>query len=146
MNADEIIFNMLTKDSSKILSGCSAIKNLSSISVLQTVAREILPKKALIVKVKLGGGIILNKHWLELAFIKLEISMDQRCLCAQYLHSQFYDPVREQDYDNIIIDTFSENKETWSSDRICRCLKCGQIFQVHGEGGWHVPWWKWSQA
>ena len=146
MNDNEISSNLLSKDSTQILAGCFAIKKNNNKIVLQNIAEKILPKRAQIAVTELSGGLIPNKHWLDLAFIKLEISNDERCLCNQYLYSEFYDPEQEQSNNNVSIDQFIDNTKTWSSDRICRCLECGQMFEVHGETSWHVPWWKWSQT
>jgi|GEM_PF-1789722 len=146
MRADEISRNLLTSDSQKVLAGCFEIKNTNDRATLRRVAGEILSKRGQVEAVELGGSLIPNDHWLQLALMKLELSQGETCFCTLYAHSDFYDPVKERDANNISVENFTTNRKTWSTSCICKCNQCGQRFDVHGEGGWHLPWWKWLHA
>lgn len=146
MRVNEVSRNLLAKDSSRVRDGCFDIRSSNDRAALRGVAEQILSKREQIEEVELGGRLISNDHWLQLALAKLELSMGDTCFCTLYTQSEFYNPNNEKDANKISIEGFTENPKTWSTDSICRCNECGQRFDVHGEGGWHVPWWKWSLA
>ena len=110
---------------------------------LQGVAAEILPNLAGRKDMDFGGGIIPNRHWFDTAVAKLEISNSKRCLCDILKESEFFDPQKVQEQGQTTILQQSHDAKTWSSKYRCSCNACGRTFDVSGEAGWHVPWWKW---
>ncbi|MEZ8016154.1 MAG: hypothetical protein QMC66_10900 [Ascidiaceihabitans sp.] len=145
MKPDEISSSLLENDSFRVLAGCIEVRNSNGRTILRAGAARVLPKRAQVEDIELDGGIIPNKHWLQLALTKLALSKGDTCFCAMYPHSEFYDPEKEQDSHNVSTELKERNLKTWSTKHISHCKSCGQCLEVHGEGGWHVPWWKWSE-
>jgi hypothetical protein len=145
MKPDEISSRLIENNSSRVLAGSVEVRNSNDRTILHAVAERVLPKRAQVEDIELGGGIIPNKHWLQLALTKLELSKGDAYFCPMYPHSEFCDPEKEQDSHNVSTELRERNFKTWSTDHISHCKNCGQCFEVHGKSGWHVSWWKWSE-
>ena len=92
MTPDHISSSLLENGSSRVLAGCVEVRNSNDRTILRAVAERVLPKRAQVEDIELDGGIIPNKHWLQSALTRLEISKSDTCFCAMYPHSEFYDP------------------------------------------------------
>ena len=146
MNIDEISECLLGNDETKIRDGSHAIRRLNDRAALRVLAGQILPKRAQLEDLDLGGHFFPNLHFVQVAIAKLEFSLGDQCFCELYSLCEFYNPDEEQSADNISIDKGTSDAATWSTDYVCRCESCGQRFEVHGNAGWHRPWWHWVAA
>ena len=145
MTPDQISSSLLKNDSSRVLAGCVEVRNSNDRTILRPVAERVLPKRAQVEDIELDGGIIPNKHWLQSALTRLEISKSDTCFCAMYPHSEFYALEKKQASHNLSTELKERILKTWSTDHISHCKNCGQCFEVHRESGWHVSWRKWSE-
>jgi hypothetical protein len=91
-------------------------------------------------RVDLGGMLHPNRATLEHALEKIEHYRDGACWCASYPGLLLISPEKEQQAGHVSIVSTSE--PDWSMTYHCRCVTCGQDFDVE-QGDYHYTWWKW---
>ena len=137
-----ILEDLTSGDPHRIWSGAHAVRTLREPEELAELAKNISKIRRRTRGVDLGGAFYPNVGHLEFALQKLMFIRDRKgCLCYLYTQNMFYDPEREQEAGHVKI--FQEVVlAPYEEDYVCRCLYCGQGFEVERRE-YHYPWWSW---
>ena len=113
---------------------------------LLALADLILPNLRARPAIDLGGAIIPNSHWVDLAAEKLRLARTDGCLCRIVGHSQHLDPKRLEGEGAVVILRQWSDPVDWADFVDCRCAVCQTPYDVRIELGWHVPWYQWTRG
>lgn len=139
-----LVQELASGDVTLIRQACFTIREMTDRADLRALAAVVLPQRARLSRGDLGGAVVPNSHWRELAFAKLELAVGDACFCNLYARSEYFDPEKEHALGKVLVVHTTDNAARQASDYHCRCTSCAQEFDVQGETGWHLPWWKWT--
>ena len=109
-------------------------------------ADRVLHRKDQLSDKNLGGAVIPNSTWRDLALTKLKLSEGKTCFCVLYPENRFFDPEKEQDRGHVFISELEIYREEQFTRYHCKCQKCRNSFTTDEIPGWHVPQWEWWPA
>lgn len=140
-----IINKITSKDPHQIWEACGDIAQLTDLNELNILASHLEEIKKSTKKIDLGGTFCPNSYHLDFAIKKLEhVKNNQGCLCSLYQDNMFFNPRKEEEKGNILIDKKVEIEGKWIDYYLCHCMKCNDKFKVEEREG-HYTWWSWKK-
>lgn len=144
--AKALIDDFLSGDSHRIWAACWAVRTLRDPVQLALLVAQLDRIRAATVKVNMGGVVVSNNVHLECALRKLEhVRHRAGCLCDLYESDIFYDPRKEAEAGNLVIDETVTQAGGWGDAHRCHCTSCGAGWRVE-DREYHYPWWEWHRA
>lgn len=143
--AESMLQDLLSGDSTRILTACGAILRNWDLQFLTELASHVPEIREKTKDVALGGALHPNSAHLANAIRRMEFARDcQGCLCTLYADDQFSNPSQESDRGHVKILETKLQDGNYVDYYICECQHCGARHQVT-ERDYHYTWWGWSR-
>ncbi|KAF1007925.1 MAG: hypothetical protein GAK28_01401 [Luteibacter sp.] len=141
-----LLDDFLSGDSHRIWAASWGVRTLRDPVQLNLLVGQLDRIRAATLKVNMGGVVVSNNVHLECALRKLEhVRHRAGCLCALYESDIFYNPTKEAEAGNLVIDETGTQAGGWGDVHHCHCPTCGSAWRVE-DREYHYPWWEWRRA
>ena len=141
-----VLEDFLSRDPQRIWSASGVVRSINERAFLEPLAIFVDQIEAATKGIDLGGGLMPNSAHLNFALCKLRhVLVSAECLCNFFLGDSLASPELAARRGQIEISREAPNSENYSYLYWCRCLQCGNTYEVEEIGGYHYPWYKWSR-
>ena len=138
-----LLEDITSGDAQRIWASACAIAILRDAGELELLSAHLPEIEKKTSGVELGGAFIPNSEHLKFALRKLRyVRSKAGCLCRLYPYWLMFNPLREEEAENIrILDKAGDGQ--WNTFYRCQCTLCATVFRVE-EGEYHYIWWQWK--
>lgn len=146
MDVARVVEQFESEDPHQIWQATWEILRCNDLQALSLLEPMIPHFQSLLAQVELGGMVRNNAKDSQLALRYIQDRGNGLCRCTLYSGQNFFNPVKEAELGIIHIDDSQLMKQLHEQHFRVRCAGCDKAFNVREVGGWHVPWYEWSEA